>query len=46
MVLALPFHFLDRHGVVGFSTCFLIYGQVSDDCGLEQMLLKAWNNLG
>jgi len=22
MILALPFHFLDSHGVVGYPTCF------------------------
>jgi len=37
MVLALPYHFLDSHGVLGFPlVVFLIGGHVIDCCGLEQ----------
>ena len=47
VVLALPFHFLDIHGVVvfpfGFFWLVLI---IPYDCGLEQMLWNPCNNLG
>lgn len=46
VVLTLPFHFLDIHGVVGIPLGFLIGAQVSNGSALEQTLCKPWNNVG
>jgi len=47
IILALPCHVLDSHGVVVFSTWFFCIGaHIPYGCGLEQKLWKAWNILG